>query len=217
MFNSRCHRYCLLALIAILGLASAAAAQPQQTQQKRHDHHELRALRPGEFVVREQVVPVNLVFIGYDHNQIDEQALLRPFRRPTVRSSASRCSTVSRAATSACSTASATTSFAGAGRSRTSSSAFLKTPEHRADHAFQDAYNQQKKNVLDVVGPVLYIDAPTVERYLAGHDGDEQRGYTIFFINWYSRRDFQFHVYTKTDEADPDTNYNFGVLRDHAR
>ena len=27
-------------------------------------------------------------------------------------------------------------------------------------------------------------------------------------------RDFKFHVYTKTDQADPDTGYNFGAMRD---
>src|SRR2546422_122717 len=77
----------------------------------------------------------------------------------------------------------------------------------------QQQYNQQKKNVLDVVGPVLYIDAPAVERYLADRDDRNGRGYTIYFINWYNRRDFRFHVYTKTDEVDPDTDYNFGLQR----
>ena len=32
-------------------------------------------------------------------------------------------------------------------------------------------------------------------------------------MNWYSRQDFRFHVYTKTDEPDPDTSYNFGEIR----
>jgi len=67
--------------------------------------------------------------------------------------------------------------------------------------------------VLEVVGPVLYIDAPSVERYLAAHDSGDSRRYTIYFINWYGRRDFKFHVYTKTDEVDPDTGYNFGIQR----
>src|SRR5581483_6062660 len=37
--------------------------------------------------------------------------------------------------------------------------------------------------------------------------------YTIYYINWYSRKDFKFHVYTKTDQPDPDTGYNFGEQR----
>ena len=39
------------------------------------------------------------------------------------------------------------------------------------------------------------------------------KSYTIYYINWYDRPDFQFHVYTKTDSPDPDTGYNFGLLR----
>ena len=80
-------------------------------------------------------------------------------------------------------------------------------------------YNDQVNNVLDVEGPVLYIDAPSVERYLAGPRGDDQKGYTIFFINWYGRNDFKFHVYTKTDEPDPDTEVQLrpapGLAEDH--
>ncbi len=92
--------------------------------------------------------------------------------------------------------------------------AFLKrTGVSGPPTAFQEQYNDQVNNVLDVTGPVLYIDAPAVERYLAGPRGDDQRGYTIFFINWFGRKDFRFHVYTKTDEPDPDTKYNFGQLR----
>ena len=44
--------------------------------------------------------------------------------------------------------------------------------------------------------------------------GVDTRRNTIFFVNWYGRSDFKFHVYTKTDEPDPDTGYNFGVERD---
>ena len=55
-------------------------------------------------------------------------------------------------------------------------------------------------------GPVLYIDAARAEKWLVEHDADAaDRGYTLYFINWYGRPDFQFHVYTKTDEPDPDT------------
>ena len=36
----------------------------------------------------------------------------------------------------------------------------------------------------------------------------------MFFVNWCGRDDFKFHVYTKTDEPDPDTGYNFGIERD---
>jgi hypothetical protein len=174
----------------------------------------LRALRPGEFVVHDQAVPVDLVFIGYDQDQIDEQAILEVLPvtyRPIVRFP----------------------QFYGlSGRDvgleyrfryrfvykrqlfENQFFAFLKRSGVAGPPTdFQEQYNQQVNNVLDVKGKVLYIDAPAVERYLAGPKGDDQRGYTIFFINWFGRKDFRFHVYTKTDEPDPDTQYNFGVLR----
>jgi hypothetical protein len=173
-----------------------------------------RALKPGEFVVHDQTVPIDLVFIGYDEGEIDEQAILEVLPatyRPLVRFP----------------------QFYGlSGRDLglefrfryrfVYKSAFFehqffgflkRTGVDGPPTAFQELYNQQVNNVLDVTGPVLYIDAPSVERYLAGRGGDEQRGYTIFFINWYGRQDFRFHVYTKTDEPDPDTKYNFGLLR----
>ena len=87
--------------------------------------------------------------------------------------------------------------------------------------AFQEAYNEQgngvpgqRRPIREVRGPVLYIDAAKAEKWLVDHDADAaDRGYTLYFINWYGRSDFQFHVYTKTDEPDPDTGYNFGVQR----
>ena len=41
----------------------------------------------------------------------------------------------------------------------------------------------------------------------------DTRRNTVFLINWYGRSDFRFHVYTETDEPDPDTDYNFGTQR----
>jgi hypothetical protein len=84
---------------------------------------------------------------------------------------------------------------------------------------FQQLYNDQQKNVLDVTGPVLYIDAPATEKWLrdSGRESlkiNPERGYTVFLINWYARDDFRFHVYTKTDSPDPDTGFNFGVQRE---
>jgi hypothetical protein len=82
---------------------------------------------------------------------------------------------------------------------------------------YQSQYNQQTARSLNVTSN-HWIDAPSVERWLADHAGpslglDTSR-YTIFFVNWYGRPNFKFHVYTKTDEPDPDTGYNFGLLRE---
>jgi hypothetical protein len=84
--------------------------------------------------------------------------------------------------------------------------------------AFQQLYNDNVNNILDVTDPVLYIDAPSTEKLLKQHARsvlgiDVDHSYTLFFINWYGQENFKFHVYTKTDEPDPDTGYNFGELR----
>ncbi|MEV0900136.1 hypothetical protein [Actinoplanes sp. NPDC049802] len=81
--------------------------------------------------------------------------------------------------------------------------------------AYQQAYNDQANNVLDVAGNHT-IDAPSVEKWLAFNPpaGVDTRRNTIFFINWHGRSDFKHHVYTKTGEPDPDTGYDFGVQRD---
>jgi len=80
---------------------------------------------------------------------------------------------------------------------------------------FQEEYNAQAGNALDVTNN-HHIDAPSVERWLARNapKGIDTRRNTVYLINWYTRPDFKFHVYTKTDEPDPDTGYNFGELRD---
>lgn len=82
---------------------------------------------------------------------------------------------------------------------------------------YQQAYNTQVARSLDV-SDNHHIDAPSVEQWLADNTqsmlGLDTSEYTIFFVNWYGRDDFIHHVYTKTDEPDPDTGYNFGELRE---
>lgn len=78
---------------------------------------------------------------------------------------------------------------------------------------YQELYNTQAASSLDVTDN-HWIDAPSVEQWLADNAetmlGVDTQQYTIFFVNWYGRSDFKFHVYTKTDEPDPDTGFNFG-------
>ena len=57
---------------------------------------------------------------------------------------------------------------------------------------------------------MLDIEAARVERWLEQNANPRRAGYTIYFINWYGRKDFRFHVYTKKDDPDPDTQHNFG-------
>ena len=80
---------------------------------------------------------------------------------------------------------------------------------------FQTDYNDQNANAR-IVADNHHIDAPSVEKWLAYNPpgGVDTRRNTVYLINWYGRSDFVHHVYTKTDEPDPDTGYNFGVVRD---
>ena len=80
---------------------------------------------------------------------------------------------------------------------------------------FQKDYNAQTGNAR-VVRKNHFIDAPSVEKWLAENSpsGVDTRRNTVYLINWYGRSDFKFHVYTKTNEPDPDTGYNFGTLRE---
>jgi hypothetical protein len=80
---------------------------------------------------------------------------------------------------------------------------------------WQQVYNDQEKNALTVTSN-RRIDAPKVEKRLidTAPAGVDTRQPTIFFINWYGRSDFKFHVYAKTGEPDPDTGYDFGANRD---
>ncbi len=78
---------------------------------------------------------------------------------------------------------------------------------------FQQAYNAQAHHVLDVTGPVLVDDGPAAEEWLEHNLDVPSKGYTLVFVNWYARPDFQFHLYTKNDEPDPDTGFNFGLTQ----
>lgn len=195
-----------LALLNTL-LAATAFAAPK-----------LKHLSPGETETLEQKVPINIVFVGYDKDTINEEALraqLPESYEPVVRFP----------------------QFYGLpGRDMGLRHIYAYNLIHAPkefEHDFfrylrrigrpgdlteyQQLYNEQATNILDVTGPVLYIDAPSVEEWLMEEGEDEldinpERSYTVYLINWHGRRDFQFHVYTKTDDKDPDTGFTFGQL-----
>lgn len=79
---------------------------------------------------------------------------------------------------------------------------------------FQQFYNEQETNLLDVVDN-HFIDGPTVEEWLVNNPapGVDPTRNTIYFLNWWDRPDFEFHTYTKFGEPDPDTGYDFGLNR----
>jgi len=76
---------------------------------------------------------------------------------------------------------------------------------------FQQEYNKQAVASRKIKSNLL-IDAPSTEKWLANNApvGVDTTQYTVYLVNWYGRRDFQDHVFTKLDEPDPDTGHNFG-------
>jgi hypothetical protein len=74
----------------------------------------------------------------------------------------------------------------------------------------QTRYNAQP-GVLDIDENHV-ISAPKTELWLAKNppSGVDTTRNTIFFIDWYGREDFRFHVYEKVGEAKPDTGYDYG-------
>jgi hypothetical protein len=201
----------LLSLLGVCVLLSLFAV-PAHARAPRFE-----ALQPGEFVTFTQTIPINLVFVGYENlskgGLLDElPAAYDPVARyPQFYGLSGR--NLGLHFNFQYRTIETNTAF------ENRFFGYLKQIGRPGPlTALQQQYNDQEQNVLDVQGPVLYIDAPSVEQWLASRTGelgiDRDHSYTVYFINWYSRDDFKFHVYTKTDEPDPDTGYNFGVIRE---
>jgi hypothetical protein len=78
---------------------------------------------------------------------------------------------------------------------------------------FQAAYNQQALRSVDI-DQNYFIDAPSVEKWLAANPppGVDTGRDTMFFVNWWGRPDFKFHVYTDNHDPDPDTGFVNGNL-----
>lgn len=208
-------RHAIRPLIAavILGLATgpmAIAAGPP----------DLTTLGPGETIDLRQELPVNLVFVGYEPGPGPANVDEARFRAGLP----STYDTVNRSPLFYGLESDAHVGFEYDYNVVWSGSAFedaffgylgsIATPAPLT--VFQTDYNAQLHNGLDVTDN-SYIDAPSVERWLAHNAGPmlgiDTTEYTVFLVNWYGRPDFRFHLYTKTDEPDPDTGYNFGVER----
>jgi len=206
-----------LALLGGAAVALLSAAPPLRAAEPRR----FAGLAPGHFQVQTQRIPVRVVLIGFG-DEVDTTAIadgLPATYKPVVRYPLFYGRTGRdlgleyqfRYRFERRSSAFAAQLFA---YLRSIGTSGPITP-------FQEAYNEQgngvpgeRRPLVEVRGPILSIDAARAEKWLVDHDpGAADRGYTLYFINWYGRPDFQFHVYTKTDAPDPDTGYNFGVQR----
>jgi hypothetical protein len=186
----------------------------------------LDTLEPGGTITLHQTLPVNIVFVGYEPEGADPEASDVDVNESDFMDGlASTYQAINRFPAFYGLPADAHVDFTYDYRVTWADADFedaffgaLSSMAIPADLTlFQSDYNDQANNVLDVADN-HFIDAPSVEEWLAdnasGMLGVDTSQYTVFLVNWWGRGDFIHHVYTKTDEADPDTGYNFGELRE---
>lgn len=176
-------------------------------------------LQAGVHTTYRQTVPVNIVFIGYDKDDLNlnqMKAVLPGSYEPIVRAAGwyglpGRDMGLAFKFTY-------NIKFAGKAFEDDYFAYLSSIATPRARTLFQTYYNDQASNVLDIPDTVWAIDGPSAEGWLLDNAGrlgiNPAKSYTVFLVNWYDRPDFQHHVYTKTDFADPDTGYNFGEIRE---
>lgn len=199
----------ILLALSVLSAGAALTVAPAQATPPRFAN-----LNPGGQADLRERVPVNVVFVGYDRDDVDVarmRAGLANAYEPVVRSRL-WYGNVEKLGIRYSYDYDVT--FA----SRAYENRFFGRLKKIAKKApvtdVQAAYNDQAGNAVEVTEN-YEIPAPAVERYLADHAprGVNTRRNTVYLINWYGRSDFRFHVYTKTNEPDPDTGYNFGAER----
>ncbi len=163
---------------------------------------EFRHLSAGGMADLRERVPVHFVFVGYSERQVDKAKFLAglPKRyKPVIRSRGWYNQP----------------EYLGIDHTFDYRTTFTDTPYENTFFnylkrigkpvpltAAQTAYNNQTNNVLNVTSN-LDISAPKVERWLGANPppGVDTTRNTVFFINWYGRKDFRFHVYRKKGEA----------------
>jgi hypothetical protein len=211
------------ALIGVFGVllltAVAPTAATQAGERSAGERHGLqfRGLKPGEFVVHRQRVPVDIVLIGFKSEQVNQADLLgvlpetyKPVvRYPRFYGLQGRDTGLEFLFT-----------YSLTRMSRATEKRFfeylLEIGQEIPRTLYQTQYNNQTRNVLDVTDAVLDIDAASVERWLETYARPRRAGYTVYFVNWHGRSDFRFHVYTKKDDPDPDTGHVFGARQSRA-
>lgn len=90
---------------------------------------------------------------------------------------------------------------------------------HESLTVYQEQYAAQPAATRSLVGAEnQWIDAPSMERWLADNPpaGVDTTMPTIYFIDRSVADGWYPHLYSKTNEPDPDTGFNYGQVR-HAR
>ena len=201
-------------LVGSLALMLAAAALTARPQASGDGKSNPGGLSPGKFVVHEQRVPIRIVLIGFDKEQINAGDLHRTVAGHLQAGCAQ--STVLRPR-----------------RAQSWTAVQLQVPDpaqgprlHRS-LLRASRIDRDRGTAHPVSNPVQRAGHERPRRDRPGarhrrrrassagwrqHASQRRAGYTVYFVNWYGRNDFRFHVFTKKDDPDPDTGFNFGEL-----
>jgi hypothetical protein len=229
MLGKRLSRYLVALVIGALALTAVPAAGFGQADR-------LQNLEPGKRAELNEKVPVNFVFVGYERGDVDAgkfRAGLPNKYKPITRYRYFYNESVSKSLLGLNYTYDYNVKFAGGDYERKVFGFLSNAAKPAPLTDFQKLYNGnsslfcnppngdpqpcQKKGVRDIKKN-YHISAPAVEKWLAENPpaGVDTKRNTVFFINWWGdgtqpRQGFKHHVYTKTNEPDPDTGFNFGV------
>ncbi len=232
MLVQRLRSYLFVFCVGLLVVALAPAAS--FGQEEAFDN-----LQPGKRADLDERVPVNFVFVGYDRNDVNQEGFLARLPeeyKPIVRSRFAYNESVERSLLGLDYSYDYDVRYVGTDYERR----FFRFLSNNAKSApltdFQKLYNGnsrrfcnppgedpqpcQTQGVRDIKNNYR-ISAPDTEEWLAANppDGVDTKRNTVYFINWWGdgarpRDGFKHHVYTKTNEPDPDTGFNFGSQAD---
>jgi hypothetical protein len=202
-------------LIGLFGLPAASASAAAQTGSPLH----LGAIQPGGHPALHLATPVNIVFVGYQPKTVDVHRILSQLPvqgDPIVRTDPAfglpgTPQDVGLGYDYRYKVQFASSAFDDAFFGYLSSIAIVGPIDH-----YQEVYNEQKHNDLDVGPTTDYIDANATEAWLEQQSrqrlGIAASEDTVFLVNWYGRADFQFHDYYHLGNIDPATGFDFGRL-----
>ena len=228
MLGKRLRRYLVAFGVGVLALAGVPAAGLGQAGGYQN-------LEPGERADLNEKPSVNIVFVGYDQDDVSAgrfRSTLPDEYKPIVRSRYFYNKSVKKSLLGLNYTYDYNVRFATGAYEKRFFSYLSDAAKPAPLTDFQRLYNGnsrtfcnpsdgerrpcQKQGVRDIKKNYR-ISASSVEEWLAANPpaGINTKRNTVFFVNWWGdgakpRKGFKHHVYTKTNESDPDTGFNFG-------
>ena len=228
MLGKKLRRYLIMLAIGALALTAVPAAGFGQADR-------LQNLEPGGRADLDEKVLVNFVFVGYERDDVDADKFLAglPDRyKPIIRYEYFYNESIGKSLLGLNYTYDYNVRFAGGDYEKKVFGFLSDAAKPKPLTDYQKLYNGNSRSFCNPpdgdpepcqTGGVRdieknhHISAPAVERWLAENPpaGVDTKRNTVFFINWWGdgqkpREGFKHHVYTKTNEPDPDTDFNFG-------